>query len=143
MKINDILTELSWDEAKRVEQYLDRMFKNLGLDVEFSKHFLDRVVDEDDYRRDGYSSARDSDVSKEELIDAFTHLKQKYGRKLYMARKNPREFSAILKDVSTDLNIPFTIDYDKVEKKMHELRAITAMRKKHFVSNQGEPTLRV
>lgn len=148
MKIEDVvvLNELSYTDSVDLERELDRMFYALGLDIEFSQHFLNRVLDDGQKGRrdsDHNSASRDTDVSKEEIVDAFSELKRKHGRRLYQAKNNPEKFVAVLKDVSSDLNIPFSIDYDRVNKKMHELRAITLMRKKNFHAKGGDAVLKV
>lgn len=146
MKIDEVLlNELSYSDSVDLERKLDQMFRSLGLDVEFSQHFLNRVLDPDEKGRrdsDHNSAARDTDVTADEIVDAFSELKRKHGKRLYKARNNPREFVAVLKDVSSDLNIPFSIDYDRVKRKMHELKAITLMRKKNF-RTKGDEVLRV
>ena len=146
MKINDVLLELSHRDSVELERQLDKMFRNLGLDVEFSQHFLNRVLDPDEEGRrdsDHNSAARDTDVTPEEVMNAFAEMKKKYGRELWHARKNPEEFTAVLKDISSSLNIQFSIDYDKVGKKLHQLNAITLMKKKHFTPTGGDKLLKV
>ena len=33
-------------DLKQVEKYADRIFAKVGIDVEFTRHFIDRVNDE-------------------------------------------------------------------------------------------------
>ena len=36
---------MSADQIKSVEEYADKLFRELGLDVEFTKHFKERIND--------------------------------------------------------------------------------------------------
>lgn len=128
MKLADIITEMSDGDIRKTESIIDQMFRSIGLDVHFTKHFKDRISD------NSYES-RDSDVTPNELLDMFSNLKTKYGKQLLDARKNPREFFGILQDSFSALNIPFKIDYDKVHNGLHQLNTLTLMRKKNFVPN--------
>ena len=137
MKLKELITEMPYAEIKHAEDDIDKLFRDIGLDVEFSKHFKDRISD------DSYDS-RDSDVTYNELFKAFKELKDKYGQYLINARQRPKEFIAILKDATTNLNIPFSIDYDKIYNGLHKLKAFTLMRKKNFVPNKtGEKILTI
>lgn len=128
MKLNEIVVEMAISDISRTERELDKMFRDIGLDVQFSHHFKDRLSNNS-------SLGRESDISHEELLKVFSELKKKYGKQLLMARNNPKEFVGLLKDITTQLNIPFTIDYDKIYNGLHKLKAITVMRKKHFGSD--------
>jgi len=137
MLIKDILLEMPPADLQKAELAIDVMFRDIGLDVEFTRHFKNRVLD------DG-SEARDTDVTARELFRAFNALKIQYGDQLLKARNDPKEFVAILKDASTNLNIPFVIDYDKIYNGLHKLTATTLMRKRNFVPNrQGGKILTV
>lgn len=129
MKLVDILLEMPPADLQKAELAIDIMFRDIGLDVQFSQHFKNRVLD------DG-SEARDTDVTAREIYKAFNALKIKYGERLMAASNNRKEFVAILKDMSTDLNIPFVIDYDRAYKGLHKLKATTLMRKRNFVPNR-------
>lgn len=121
--------EMPESDLQKAELAIDVMFRELGLDVQFSQHFKNRVLDNG-------SEARDTDVSAREVFRAFNALKVKYGERLMAASNNRKEFVAILKDMSTDLNIPFVIDYDRAYKGLHKLKATTLMRKRNFIPNR-------
>ena len=140
MKIHNILKEMSHSDAVSTENALDMLFADIGLDVEFSKHFLNRTLDDGQKGRNDYhahSKSREKDITKEEIINVFSELKKHYGKKLYDARNDANEFVGVRKDATTHLNIPFSIDYDKVYNKMHKLTAITVMRKDNFHVTNG------
>ena len=46
MRINEVDRELTQTELDQLETFADRLFAKLGIDVEFTRHFLDRVNDE-------------------------------------------------------------------------------------------------
>lgn len=129
MLLKDIV-EMAQASMAPLEHAIDNMFRELGLDVYFSDHFKQRILDNG-------REARDTDVTPQEIFKAFNKLKVKYGQALFNARNNPEEFVGILKDISTNLNIPFTIDYNKIHNGLHKLTAITLMRKKNFVPNSS------
>lgn len=127
MLLTDI-SEMAQADLNAVEQAVDHMFREIGLDVIFTQHFKNRILDNG-------SEARDTDVSAEEVYNAFAALKQTYGKTLMKAKHDPHEFVGVLKDISTKLNIPFAIDYDRIYKGLHKLNATTIMRKDKFVPN--------
>ena len=135
MKLKD-LYEMSMQDLRDAERVIEYLFKDLGLDVVWSTHFKDRV------------QGREADVTKYELADAFKKLKEKYGARLIAARNNHNEFVGILKDLATELNIPFAIHFDRKNplNNKYKLHGITIMRKdpKRFVANvSGGTELRV
>lgn len=119
-------------ELVQAEKIIDGLFRDLRLDIEFSRHFEDRVM------------GRESDVEAKELKDAFRDLKKKYAEDLIAAKDSDAEFTAILQDMSTYLNIPFSINYDEKGRKMYVLKGLTIMRKRDFKPNkEGGKLLRV
>ena len=108
--------KLSMKDLDDVERNIDKVFADIGIDVEFTKHFIDRVNDE----RNG------KDITKQELEDLFIKAKQKYGNKIHDMKPS---HEAVLTDVGTWVNLPFVIN--KVGKDL-ELVAKTVMRKKNF-----------
>ena len=36
--------ELTKQDLDSIEKYADRLYKSVGIDVEFTRHFLDRVI---------------------------------------------------------------------------------------------------
>lgn len=127
MKLSYILNEyLTGSELKAVESYADRLFKSLNVDVEFSKHFLDRAND----------PRNNKPIDGQELKDLFTKTVMQYGVKISKLNNNAQ---AVLADMKTDINVPFVI----VDNGRGELELIskTIMRKKDFMSS--DPKLRL
>lgn len=120
---NELLVEfISQGGLNKIEDYLDKMFEVLNIDIEFSGHFHDRLNDP----RNG------KEIEPQELINSFNRLYQKHGQGLI----NHRNLDAVLTDFNNNLNIPFHLEYDK-QKKEFELISKTIMRTKGFhISNQ-------
>lgn len=113
-------------EVVELEAQLDALMRPVGLDVEFTRHFIERLL------------GREHQVSVEEVVDAFVKLKNKYKKRLISAKKKP-DYEAILKDFSHDLNIVFGIRGD-------QLMNITIKRKdpsSFHINKQGGDELRV
>jgi hypothetical protein len=137
MLLEDIC-EMASADLSNVEHDIDQMFRDIGLDVIFTQHFKNRLLDAGQKDRADHlpnSAARDTDVSSKELYAAFAALKSTYGKSLLKAKFNREEFTGILKDMTTKLNIPFVIDYDRVYSGLHKLTASTIMRKGDFKPN--------
>jgi len=100
----------------KVEEYADRLFKNVGIDVEFTKHFLDRANDKRNKKQ----------ITFEELIRLFKRSYRKYGKTIPVLGPDAE---AVLNDMKTDINMPFVLKWNGKEL---ELVAKTIMRKKNF-----------
>lgn len=128
MKLKD-LHEMSMQDLRDAEHVIEYLFKDLGIDVVWTTHFQDRI------------QGRESNVTKFELAGAFQKLKEKYGDRLKQARDNHKAFVGILKDLATELNIPFAVEFDRRNHRnnKYKLRGITIMRKdpKRFRANFG------
>lgn len=118
--------EVTKQDLDKLENYLDNLFKMLGMDIGFTRHFLDRVND----IRNG------KQITIKELLDLFNKQFQKHGNVL----KSLKDAEVVLKDINTDINTPVIIEWNP-QKKMLEMRAKTVMRKKNFFT--PDRTLRV
>ena len=107
---------LSKSDLDGVEKYADRLYAAAGIDVEFTRHFLDRVND----------SRNKKQITVAELIRMFKQSYKKFGKKI--AKLGP-DAEAVLNDMQTDINMPFVLKWDGKEL---DLVAKTVMRKKNF-----------
>lgn len=117
-------------EVNALEQQLDQLMRPVGLDVEFSRHFIERLL------------GRGQPITVPEVIDAFSKLKKKYKNKLLRAKNSPG-YEAILKDFDNDLNIVFGIQPGQ---DIPQLTNVTIMKKDpdSFVANvRGGEELKV
>ena len=119
MKIFDIVCEdISQRELNYVEQVADALWSNLGIDVEFTRHFLDRVNDE----RNG------EPITAEELIAMLKKQYEAHGGTI----KTMKQPDALMIDLLSQINIPFVVK--QRDKKHKELVAATVMRTPNFRS---------
>ena len=108
--------EIKKSDLDQVEKYADRIFASLGIDVEFTRHFLDRVNDKRNVKQ----------ITPAELTRLFKQSFKKYGKKI--AKLGP-DAEAVINDMKTDINMPFVLNLKGGEL---ELVAKTVMRKKNF-----------
>ncbi len=112
-------------DLNQVEKYADRLFAKVGIDIDFTRHFVDRVNDERNKKQ----------ISVAELVRIFNKVYQKFGKAI--ARLGP-DAEAVMKDMRTDINMPFVLKLMK--NGMLELVAKTILRKKDFkTSNKTFP----
>jgi hypothetical protein len=114
-------------ELNNVERIADEWFEDYGIDVQFTKHFIERVNDE----RNG------KPISAEELEDLFTQTAEKYGEKLATL---PDNYQAVLLKLRNDINLPFALNYDDKNNEV-DLIAKTIMRKKNFQTSNPKLAL--
>ena len=112
----NIREDISQRDLDGVEKFADRLFAKVGIDVEFTRHFLDRVNDERNKKQ----------ITTAELTRLFKQSFKKYGKKI--AQLGP-DAEAVLNDMRTDVNMPFALNLKGGEL---ELVAKTIMRKKDF-----------
>ena len=117
LKLRQLTERVSKSDLDQIEKYADRLFAAVKIDVEFTKHFLDRVNDE----------RNKNPINSAELIRLFRLTYKKYGKKI--AKMNP-DAEAVITDMETDVNMPFVLNLDR--NGMLDLVAKTVMRKKDF-----------
>ena len=115
-----ILEDVTRSDLDKVESYADRLFKAVGIDIEFTRHFLDRVNDARNKR----------EITIQELASLFKKTFEKYGKKIASLGDNAE---AVINDMKSDINMPFVLDLNRRTKEI-ELIAKTVMRKKNFMT---------
>lgn len=108
------------EDLNKLEKFADEMFGKVGIDVGFTKHFLERVND----------ARNKKQITYEELTRLFREEYGKWGKKI--AQLGPDK-EAILKDIRTNINLPFALNWDSRNKEL-DLVAKTVMRKADFKS---------
>ena len=116
-KQNKMNEDVSRSDLDQIEKYADRLFAAVGIDVEFTRHFLDRVNDERNKKP----------INTAELIRLFRLTYKKHGKKI---PKMGPDAQAVIRDMETDINMPFVLNIDKSG--MIDMVAKTVMRKKDF-----------
>jgi len=120
IKLKDLLLEdVSQTQLNQVEKYLDKLWAKVGIDVEFTRHFMDRVNDV----RNG------KPISPAELIKIYREIYKKYGKTISQLKSGAE---ILLKDMETDINVPVVLQWDGKE---FDMISKTVMRKKNFKSS--------
>ena len=117
-KFQDLRETISKKDLDGIEKFADRLFAKVGIDVEFTRHFLDRANDERNKKQ----------ITTAELTRLFKQTFKTHGKKI---PKLGPDAEAVIKDMQTDINMPFVLKWDKNSQEF-ELVAKTVMRKKGF-----------
>jgi hypothetical protein len=112
--------EISKSELNSLEKILDGLFKGVNIDIEFTRHFHDRLNDPRNKKQ----------IDLAELQRLFTKTYKKYGKEL---TGMDDKAEAVLNDIQSELNLPFVLQWNK-KTKMVELIGKTIMRKKNFLT---------
>ena len=110
--------QVSKNELQEIEKVLDRLFAKVGIDVEFTKHFYDRLND----KRNG------EQISVSELVALYTDEFKKYGDRISKMKNGA---DALLTDSKSFVNVPVVLKLNK-DSGLIEMTAKTIMRAKRF-----------
>ena len=110
--------EISQAHLNAIEKYADKLFSKVGIDVNFTRHFLDRVND----------ARNKKQITNAELVRLFKQTYAQHGKKI--AKLGP-DAEAVLNDIKTDVNMPFVLKWDAKNQEL-DMVAKTVMRKKNF-----------
>lgn len=121
--------EITYEQLKSISNYADRLFKAAGLDVVFTRHFLDRVNDPRNYKP----------IKAQELLTLFNKAYKQLDKGKKISRLGP-DAEAVLKDMEKDINMPFVLKWDPIANEL-DLVFKTVMRKRNFMTSN--PTLKV
>jgi hypothetical protein len=113
----DMYEEVSQKELNDLEKFADRLLNKFDVDIEFTRHFADRMNDK----------RNKPAIDVEELKSLFKKMADNKGKKI----KKHGNSEAILKDMQSDLNLPVVINWKNGE---FEVVNKTIMRKKAFKS---------
>lgn len=116
--------DLTQSDINQLEVFADKLFAKVGIDVEFTRHFLDRVNDERNKKP----------ITMAELTRLFKQEFKRHGKPI--AQMGPGQ-EAVMKDLQTDINLPFALQYDRANNEL-DLIAKTVMRKKDFKTPDRE-----
>ena len=117
-KLDELVSQKQIDD---LEKFADKLLKKYQIDVEFTRHFVDRINDK----------RNTPEIKVAELQKIFKKIKSNKGNQI----KSNADDQAIIKDISSYLNIPVVIKKDKDGE--IELTAKTIMRKKNFTSSNS------
>ncbi|MBR20280.1 MAG: hypothetical protein CMA64_09095 [Euryarchaeota archaeon] len=125
--VRKVYEDVTPQDLKQIEAYADRLFSKVGIDVEFTRHFLDRVND----------VRNEKPITPAELTRLFKQEYKYWARPI--AQMGP-DAEAVMKDMRTDVNVPFALVWDKKNKEL-DLIAKTVMRKADFKTSNKEFTV--
>jgi len=113
-----LFEKVSQKQISDLEKFGDRLLKKFDIDIEFTRHFADRMND----------TRNDPEIKVAELQKLFKKIQKNKGSEI----KKHGGMEVVLKDLSKDLNLPVAI-----KKKGDEFEVInkTIMRKKDFKSS--------
>ena len=95
-----ITEDISQQDLDAIEKYADKLFAKVGIDVEFTRHFLDRANDERNKKP----------ITAPELIRIFRQEYKRWAKPI--AQLGP-DAEAVMKDMATDINVPFVLKWDR------------------------------
>jgi len=113
---------ISKSQLDTLEKFLDKLFSDLNIDIEFSNHFFDRLHDK----------RNKTPITIAELNDLFQKTHAKFGTKI---SHEPDKFEAVIKSISSKLNVPFVI---RINTGNIQLISKTIMRKDNFKTTSQE-----
>ena len=116
-KDTPVSEEVSQKQLNDLEKFADRILKKFDVDIEFTRHFADRMNDK----------RNNPPITVAELQRVFKKIAK---RKAKNIRQNP-DSEAVIKDLQTDLNLPVVINYDRKNDEFEVVNK-TIMRKKNF-----------
>ena len=103
MRLYNFLTEsdkiTQQQDLDNLERWADTLFNKVGIDIEFTKHFIKRVND----------SRNKKQITFHELTLLFRDTYKKHGKKI--PRLGPGA-EAVIKDIKTDVNMTFVLEWD-------------------------------
>ena len=124
MRLDELDKKITQSDLDALEIFADRIFGKVGIDVEFTRHFLDRVND----ARNG------EQITGSELTRLFKQEYKRWGKPI--AQMGP-DAEAVMKDLQTDINMPFALRWDRDNNEL-DLIVKTVMRKKDFKTSNKE-----
>lgn len=107
--------KVSQSQINDLEKFADRILAKFNIDIEFTRHFVDRVND----------SRNNPEITIAELQKLFKKIQKAKGINL----KDAKGTEVVLKDIQSDLNIPVVVKFKNGE---FEVINKTIMRKANF-----------
>ena len=118
IKLQQILESVNQAELDEVEAYLDKLFAAIGVDIEFTKHFMDRVND----------IRNRKSIEPDEIEDLFAKTYEDHGQAIKSLGSSGE---AVITDMESNINVPFVLRFNPRTKKL-DLISKTVMRKLNF-----------
>lgn len=138
-----LLSEMSSVEINHAESRIRQMFLDIGINVKFTRHFGDRIIDG---AKDEHGSRRDN-VTYDEMISVFERLKKSHDELFLTASDHVDEikrgqFEGVIRDNFSAINIPFVLNFVK-STQMFELVCKTIMKRRNFHTKETDHVIKV
>ena len=116
-------------ELNELQKHLDAIWKHLGIEFDFTRHFFDRVNDPRNKKQ----------ITIGELAKIFEGVYHKYGQQIANKIKPESEdmFDSVLTDMNTKVNSPVVVEWDRNKKRL-KMVAKTVMRVGHFYAHPNQ-----
>jgi hypothetical protein len=115
----------TYNEVKDLEKFADRLLNKYGVDIEFTRHFGDRMSDQ-----------RNKPCIKiSELQQMFKRIEASKAEKI----RKQKDGEYVIVDLQKDLNLPVVIEYKRGTG--FEVRVKTIIRKKNFMTTNSKVTV--
>ena len=121
-----IVEDVSQRQIDDLEKFGDRLLKKFDIDIEFTRHFADRMNDK----------RNDPEIKVAEIQRLFKKIAKEQDKDI----KKHGDAEAVLKDMQSDLNLPIVVNYKNGE---FEVVNKTIMRKKGFKTTSQRSSTRV
>lgn len=142
MKVADLF-EMSEEAIDDVQREIKKMYLPLGLEVNFTKHFVSRIVDD---AVDASGHQRDN-ISPEELTKVFVALK-KYHRSIFDEAHNfddeikTNKFDGVVLDLPRKISIPFALEFSKA-KGRYIMTCKTVIKRENFHAKETDHVIAI
>ena len=114
-QVGDLVEEVTQQQINDLEKFADRLLNKFDVDIEFTRHFADRLND----------PRNKPAITVAELQRLFKKMADNKGKRI----KKHGNAEAVLKDMQSDLNLPVVVNWKNGE---FEVVNKTIMRKKAF-----------
>jgi len=112
------VTQLGPSGLAKLEAYLDRLWRAVGLGLAMSTHWKERLAD----------ARNRTPIGVQEIIHLFQQEITKHGKQL---RHLQPGVQGVFKDTRNDLNVPFVLDVDRRDRRL-KIIAKTIIKKRNF-----------
>ena len=141
MRLSSIL-EMSASEIEGSTEFLKKKFYSIGIVLNFTKHFGDRILDgaKDEHGK------RDN-VTLKDLFDTFAKIYSHHKRifdeaKDFNDEVKRGEFEGVIQDEFTKINVPFVLVFDKNKGKFI-ITCKTIMKRDNFHTKPTDHVIKV
>jgi hypothetical protein len=115
----------TYQEVKDLEKFADRLLNKYGVDIQFTRHFGDRMSDE----------RNKPCIKLAELQQMFKRIEASKAEKI----RQQKDGEYVIVDLQKDLNLPVVIEYKRGTG--FEVRVKSIMRKKNFMTTNKKVTV--